>query len=151
MGSELTFAPGERHLLAEARRATLATTAADGSPRLVPICFAIHASAAILYSPLDDKPKRVADPHDLARVRDIAADPRVTVLVDRWDESWAHLAWIRCQGRASLLEPHGDQAVEHGLAVHGLRERYDQYAGHDLASRPMLRIEVSRVSSWGDL
>jgi hypothetical protein len=73
------------------------------------------------------------------------------VLVDRWDETWARLAWLRCDGRASLLEPAGDEATEHALAVGALRLRYAQYAGHDLSARPILRIDVSRVSSWGDL
>ena len=55
-------------------------------------------SAPVLYTPIDDKPKRSDDPMALARVRDILADPRVTVLVDRWDEDWTRLAWLRCDG-----------------------------------------------------
>ena len=53
----------------------------------------------ILYTPLDDKPKRTDDPLTLARVRDIAADPRVSILADRWDEDWTRLAWLRAEGR----------------------------------------------------
>src|SRR6476646_7035050 len=107
MGSEPTFTPGIRRLLDEARRATLATIAGDGRPRLVPVCFATHPAEAILSSPLDEKPKRVADPRALARVRDLAIDPRAAVLVDRWDEAWSRLAWVRCDGVASLLDPDG--------------------------------------------
>jgi PPOX class probable F420-dependent enzyme len=151
MGSELALTPADRRLLAEARRATLGTIAGDGSPRLVPICFVVHASAPILYSPLDDKPKRVADPRDLARVRDIVTDARVTVLVDRWDEDWSRLAWLRCEGLASLVEPVGDALAEHADAVRALRARYGQYLDHDLAARPMLRIDVTRASRWGAL
>lgn len=151
MRPELAFAPDERRLLESARRAVLATIASDGSPRLVPICFAIHASAAILYSPLDEKPKAHADPHRLARVRDIAADPRVSVLVDRWDETWTRLAWLRCSGRAAIVEPESDDPGEHAWAVGALRERYGQYADHALDVRPMLRIVVERTTSWGDL
>ena len=81
MGSELVFTPGERRLLMEARRAVLATIAPDGAARLVPICFAVHASDPIIWTPLDDKPKAIDDPRGLARARDVLADPRVTVLV----------------------------------------------------------------------
>ena len=150
MGSRLDLGRDARRFLAGARRATLGTIAADGVPRLVPICYAIHRTAPVLYSPLDEKPKRVGDVRELARVRDIARDPRVTVLVDRWDESWTRLAWLRCDGRASLIEPVGADAAEHALAVEGLRARYAQYVDHDLAARPMLRIVVARTSSWGE-
>ena len=53
--------------LAAARSAVLGTVTADGRPRLVPICFAFEAAEARLriWTPLDDKPKRVADPHAL--------------------------------------------------------------------------------------
>ena len=97
------------------------------------------------------KPKRVADPRALARVRDLAIDPRAAVLVDRWDEAWDRLAWVRCDGVAALLEPDRSGAAEHEAAVVLLRARYPQYADHDLAARPMLRIAISRVSSWGDV
>ena len=150
MGSQLDFGPDARRLLAEARRATLGTIAADGVPRLVPICYAVHATAPVMYSPLDEKPKRVAAVRELARVGDIARDPRVTVLVDRWDEDWARLAWLRCDGRATLIEAVGVDAVEHALAVEALRARYAQYADHDLGARPMLRIVVARTASWGE-
>ena len=155
MTSELALDPTTRHRLIEARRATLATIRPDGSPRLVPICYALHPTAAVLYSPLDEKSKRTGDPHALARVRDIARDPRVAVLVDRWDEDWAGLAWLRCDAVATLLEPGGEGGGEaegeRMSAIEALRRRYDQYADHDLESRPILRITIARTTAWGDL
>ncbi len=142
--------PADRALLAEARRAILATIAPDRMPRQVPICFAVHPTADVLYSALDEKPKRSTDPHDLARVRDLATDPRVSILVDRWDEDWSRLAWVRCHGRITLLEP-GAPDGEHARAVAGLRERYRIYQRHDLESRPILRINLERVIRWGDV
>jgi PPOX class probable F420-dependent enzyme len=97
----------------------------------------------------------------LARVRDVLRDPRVSVLVDRWDEDWTRLAWLRCHGTASLLEPGGDDAVarrrarpgggEHGPAVAALRAKYPQYGTHRLESRPLIRIAIERATSWGQL
>ncbi len=92
-----------RGFLGAARRAVLVTITPDGRPRPVPICFSLDPDRPILYTPIDDKPKRSSDPLALARVRDISADPRVTVLVDRWDEDWTRLAWLRAEGRATLL------------------------------------------------
>ncbi len=142
----------ERAFLAGARRAILATIAPDGRPRLVPICYVLDPVRPVLYTPLDDKPKRVTDPRRLARVGDLLADPRVSVLVDRWDEDWAGLAWLRCLGMASLLEPRaprGGGADDHGPAVTALRARHPQYAIHRLEARPLIRIAIERVTSWG--
>lgn len=151
MDSKLSLTPAERALLGEARRATLATVAPDGMPRLVPICFAVHPTEAALYSAVDEKAKRTADAHRLARIRDILADPRVSVLVDRWDEDWSRLAWLRCQGRATLLEFGAGADGERLAAIGALRERYPAYAGHDLEASPIVRIDIARTSAWGDL
>ena len=136
----------ERTFLATARRAVLGTIAPDGRPRLVPICFVLAADEPVLYSPLDEKPKRMADPLALARIRDIGADPRVTVLVDRWDEDWTRLAWLRCDARGSLRSP---SAAGHRDIVAALRAKYPPYETHRLEDRPLIRIEIERVTSWG--
>jgi PPOX class probable F420-dependent enzyme len=127
----------------------LATVARDGRPRLVPICFVVDETRPILYSPLDDKPKVSDDARELARVRDLLRDPRVSVLVDRWDEDWSALAWLRCHGTARLLEP--GEAPEHAETSEALRAKYPQYASHRLDSRPIIRIEIERSTSWGPL
>ena len=136
---------GQRDLLATARRATLATIDPRGRPRLVPICFVVvdDGGRTVLVSPLDEKPKAGADPLDLARVRDIAARPDVTVLVDRWSEDWTELAWLRCAGRAAIV-PVGDPAV-----IATLRAKHPQYTSHDLEHRPSIRIEIESVVGWG--
>ena len=137
-------------VLAASRRAVLATIAPTGRPRLVPITFAftLRNGSAVLYSALDQKPKAVMDPRDLARVRDILERPRVSVLVDLWDEDWTRLAWLRLDGRATLLEPTDVPAGEHAAAAELLRARYPQYAEMALEQRPMLRIDVERAVRW---
>ena len=152
----MTLTDAERVLLAEARRAVLATIARDGRPRLVPIAYAVapwpgQSEKPILYSALDEKPKSVDDPKKLARVRDITARNDVTVLVDRWDEDWTLLAWLRLDGTATLLEPTagGTETGRHRDAVRLLRDRYPQYADQRLEDRPVIRIEIARAVSWG--
>jgi PPOX class probable F420-dependent enzyme len=138
----------QRDFLVAARSATLATIDPDGRPRLVPICFVLDPASPVLYTPLDDKPKRTDDVLDLARVRDIAARPDVTILVDRWDEEWSRLAWLRCGGRAALVPP-----IEpgHAKAIVALRAKYPQYATHDIGSRPLIAVTIERATSWGAL
>jgi PPOX class probable F420-dependent enzyme len=116
----------------------------------VPIAYAFDDGACglVVYSALDEKRKTVADPRALARVSDIGPRPRVAVLVDHWEEDWAHLAWIRLEGTATLLEPTDTKDSEHARAVGLLRERYPQYATHNLEGRPVIRVAVERVSGW---
>jgi PPOX class probable F420-dependent enzyme len=147
MPSEPLLSTGQRAFLESARRAVLATIAPDGHPRLVPICFVVLGEPPILYTPIDDKPKRSDDPLALARIRDIQADARVTILVDHWDEDWTRLAWLRAEGRAALLDPGVTNG--HVEAVAALRAKYPQYATQRLGQRPLVRITLERVIGWG--
>jgi PPOX class probable F420-dependent enzyme len=148
MPSEPVLSAVQRAFIGERRRAVLATIAPDGRPRLVPICFSLDAERPILYTPIDDKPKRDDDPLALARVRDIRANPRVTVLVDRWDEDWTRLAWLRAEGSAEILGS-TTAGAEHAVAVAALRGRYPQYERHRLEERPIIRLTLERVTDWG--
>lgn len=150
------LSPAERSFVAAARRAILATIDPQGDPRLVPVCFVLAPEPdaigrPILHSPLDEKPKAVADPRDLARVQDLLVLPKVTVLVDRWSEDWERLGWVRLYGRGELLEPEERERAEHAAACAALREKYPQYATHRLEQRPVIRITIDRAKSWGDL
>jgi PPOX class probable F420-dependent enzyme len=141
----------QRAFLDDSRRATLATTAADGRARLVPICFVVLADASgfVVYSPIDEKPKTTADPRSLARVRDVLARPHATILVDRWSEDWSALAWLRLEVTASVLEPGSTMASdERAAAIGALREKYRQYADQRLEEALLLRLTVTRAVGW---
>ena len=141
----MVLSPEQRAFVETARTAVLATVAPDGAPRLVPICFVLDGDRIV--SALDEKPKQVDDPRDLARVRDILARPQVALLVHRWDEDWARLAWVRLHGTATLVEPGRIPLA----IVEELRARYPQYEDQAIDRRPMLSVVIDRVSSWGDL
>lgn len=135
----------ERKMLAEARIGRLATVDARGRPTMVPVCFAlIGQPEAVLVSVLDDKPKRVADAA-LARVRNIARNPDVALLVDHYEEDWTRLAFVQVRGQASLLMP---DDPDHGAAIAALREKYPQYRTMAIETRPVIRIADLRASSW---
>lgn len=147
--------------VATARHATLATVDPSGHPRLVPICFVLgepsdqHRPAGeverlVLYTAIDEKPKRSDDPMRLARVRDLLARPTATLLVDRWDEDWQRLAWARLDCRAEILGP-ADSPAERGRAIGALRGKYPQYRTHRLESRPLVRLTCKVGAAWGDL
>lgn len=126
-----------REAFARARVARLATLTPPGAPHIVPICFALDGD--VIYSAIDDKPKRTAD---LQRLRNISSDARATVLVDHYDDHWEQLWWVRADGRARVVSA-GEQAI----AL--LARRYEQYR-----TRPprgaMIVIDVERWSGWGN-
>jgi len=153
-------AAGIRPFVAAARRGTLATLDPKGQPRLVPICFVLDEPGGrspdrdeglVLYTAIDEKPKRSTDPLRLARVRDIVARPQTTILVDRWDEDWDRLAWVRVECRAEVLPTVESDAGERERAIAALRAKYPQYRAQRLESRPLIRLTCSVDATWGDL
>ena len=124
------------------RVARLATVDERGRPHVVPVVFAYAEDR--LYTPIDLKPKTAA-PHRLRRVRNIAGNPQVQVLLDSYDEDWAKLGYVQLRGSAALLED-GD---EHRHAPGLLERKYEQYAALPLHGRPVIKVMIEDVVSWG--
>lgn len=127
-----------RELFASAAVGRLATVGADGAPHLVPVCFAVVGD--VVYSAVDDKPKRTTD---LARLANIAAEPRVALLVDHYEGDWTRLWWARADGHARVLTA----ADERAQALEALAAAYTQYADRPPPG-PVIGIEVQRWSGW---
>lgn len=141
----MAFSEAERQYLRATRLGRLATADSAGRPHVVPVCFAVVG--ADLVTPLDEKPKQ-AEPGRLRRVRDIEENPRVAMVCDHWREDWSELGWLQVRGTASLLAA---GRPDHNEAVGALRDKYEQYADHRLEDRPVIRLEVGSVVSWGQL
>ena len=125
------------------RVARLGTADAAGQPLVVPICYAFDGRHC--YSAIDAKPKRRA-PGQLQRVKNIRENPRVSVLVDHYEEEWGRLRYVIVQGRADLLME-GD---EFAYAVDLLLEKYAQYRALSLDRRSGLVVKITpeRVIQW---
>jgi len=123
-----------RAILDEARRATLATVAPDGEPRLVPVTFAIRG--AEIVTAIDAKPKSTVE---LARLDYVRARGRATFLADRWDEDWTRLGWVMIRGDARI-----DEA---GSAAAALRARYAQLETIP-ADGPVIAIAPTSLRWW---
>jgi len=113
--------PDAADFIAAGRVARLGTADRAGRPFVVPVCYAFDGT--YWYSAIDDKPKR-AGGRTLKRVRNIEENPRVSVLIDHWDEDWRRLRYVLIQGRAQLLPP----GPEHARALDLLAQKYQQYA-----------------------
>ena len=134
----------ERQFLAHQRVAHLATADGRAIPHVVPVCFAIVEHT--LYITIDEKPKRIPS-FGLKRLRNIAENPAVAVVVDRYDEDWARLGWVMLRGRAEILS----EGTEHDKAQALLRSRYPQLGAMHIEQCPVIAVRIERTTSWGNL
>ena len=104
----------------------------------MPICYALDGQ--VLYFAVDAKPKRTTN---LQRLRNIAANPVVSILVDHYEDDWNGLWWVRLDGQARVV---ADQA-EAQRAVELLAARYSQYRVTPPAG-PVVAIAIEDVTGW---
>jgi PPOX class probable F420-dependent enzyme len=128
-------------LLGDARVGRLATADAAGRPLVIPVCYAFDG--ACCYSAVDAKPKRT---RELRRLKNIAANPHVSLVVDVWDEDWSKLCWVIVEGRADVLTG-GD---EFARAIDLLVAKYPQYRAMGLARTQgaVIALTPTRVLAW---
>jgi PPOX class probable F420-dependent enzyme len=130
------------HWLTVAPVARLATADGSGAPHVIPVCYAFDGR--FLFSVLDQKPKS-AELIRLRRVRNIQANPQVSLVVDHYEEDWSRLGYILVLGKAELLL----EGEEHDGAVRLLRRKYVQYRAMDLEANPVIKITPHRAVCWG--
>jgi PPOX class probable F420-dependent enzyme len=121
-------------LLSSARVARLGLLDERDLPRVLPVTFAIFEGA--VWSAIDHKPKRAGEP---ARVRRLRRWPEGALLVDRYDDDWARLAWVELRGPVTIHTL--------GPAVEALARRYEQYRDKP-PQGPLLRLEVRDAVWW---
>jgi len=122
---------------AAARVAVLGTVSPSGAPHLVPVTFVVDGDT--VWTAVDDKPKRAGQP--LRRHVNIRADPRVSLLVQHWDEDWTDLWWVRADGVAAITDRVTDRVADL------LRRKYRQYERVGIAG-PAIAVTVQRFRGW---
>lgn len=111
---------------------------AGGRPHLVPICFALDEQT--LYFAVDSKPKQTTN---LKRLRNIAANPAVSILVDHYDPDWNRLWWVRLDGDARVVT----EESEMDNALRLLGARYSQYRAMAPAG-PLVAVDIAGMTGW---
>ena len=138
----LHLTPAVSRFVRAARVAHLATADAGGQPLVIPICFVFDGKE--FFSPIDEKPKRTTR---LKRLRNIAENPQVSLIIDHYEEDWRRLAYVLVSGRARVLL----RGERHKRAVELLRKKYLQYRRMAIHERPMIVITPKRLTSWGNI
>lgn len=131
-----------RERFGASRVAHLATVGSRKQPHLVPITFVLGngpSGDAVCFA-IDAKAKST---RELKRLQNIASNPKVSVLVDFYDDDWRHLWWVRADGVARIVEGGPTFAV----AVQGLAAKYQQYVDEPPAG-PVVLIDVDYWQSW---
>ena len=115
-----------------------------GAPHNVPLCYWFDGER--IYFAIDEKPKRQTG-LALKRMRNIAENPRVAVVIDHYEEDWSQLAYVMIRGHARVVE----DAEEYLLAMRHLRDKYLQYRGMSMTpeKNPIVKIEPESVHAWG--
>ena len=128
-------------LLRDARVGRLATADASGRPLVVPVCYAFDGARC--YSAVDAKPKTT---RNLRRLKNIAANPHVSLVVDVWDEDWSKLCWVIVEGGAEVLTT----GAEFTRAIDQLVAKYPQYRamGLERTEGAVIRLAAERVLAW---
>ena len=136
--------PHVREFVAAARLAHLATADASGAPHNVPLCYWFDGDH--IYFAIDEKPKRQAG-LALKRMRNIAENPRVAVVIDHYEEDWSQLAYVLIRGHARVVE----DPEEYLVALRHLRDKYLLYRGMSMTpeKNPIVKIEPESVHAWG--
>jgi PPOX class probable F420-dependent enzyme len=130
--------------LSSATVAHLATVSSEGRPHVVPIVFAVEGET--LYFAVDAKPKKTID---LQRLKNIAANPEISVLVDHYEDDWSKLWWVRVDGTARVVVD--IEKADHAIDL--LANKYEQHA-RARPDGPVVAIHIDRVTGWsgvGDL
>lgn len=122
----------------DARVARLATVDESGRPHLVPVTFALDGDLA--YIAVDHKPKTT---RNLKRLRNIDANPQVSLLVDAYAEDWSQLWWIRADGTATVLRDPATFTEPLRL----LAAKYPQYQANPIQG-PIIRIQITHWANW---
>ena len=128
-----------RRRFAAATVARLATIRPDGRPHLVPVTFVVVDDRVEMS--VDAKPKRAMN---VERLRNLEANPEVTMLVDHYADDWSELWWVRADGDARLV----GSATEREAIVERLLAKYPQYGSVPREFGATMVVDVARWSGW---
>jgi PPOX class probable F420-dependent enzyme len=134
-------------LIESARIGRLATASSNLQPYLTPVVFVIEQDT--IFIPLDDKPKTTAT-EQLKRAKNIRENPRVSLLVDHYEENWKNLWFVMLIGRATLLYQNGKHQTtnENMNRIQSmLVEKYSQYTKIGIG-KLYIKIKIDKTIYW---
>ena len=120
-----------------ARVARMATAGADGRLHNVPISPVLEAGSLLIATDTTSR-----------KVRNLEANPRVTLVFDEYSEMWDLLRGVVIEGSVRIVSDGDDFTRARGL----LYEKYRQYevdSPIEPETSVILAVTPERVTSWG--
>jgi len=129
-------------LIKRAKVARLATVDQKSHPYVVPVVFVFHKNA--FFIPLDEKTKSV-NPKKLKRVKNIARNPNVTLLIDRYQNDWKKLFFLMIHGKATVVDSKNSKIMNkvHELLI----SKYPQYKKIGVGNS-CIKITPHGITHW---
>lgn len=131
------LSPAQARLLAGERVSRVATAGPGGIPHVVPVCHVLRGGRIYFASGRAGR-----------KMRNLRANPRVTLVVDVYSEDWSRLAGVMVQGRARLVAGGPEFRRVRDL----LYAKYPQYR-REAALAPsdsvVIELRPTHLFSWG--
>ena len=131
------LSPKAAKLIAHERVCRVATAGADGRPHLAPVCQVLAGQKIYFGSSNTGR-----------KVKNLRANPRLSLTVDIYSEDWRHIKGVTVQGKARLIA----RGPEFARARARLYAKYLQYRS-DAALSPsdslIVEVTPTRVYAWG--
>jgi coenzyme F420-0:L-glutamate ligase/coenzyme F420-1:gamma-L-glutamate ligase len=134
-------------IIKSARIGHLATASSNLQPYLTPVVFIILQNRILI--PLDNKPKTI-DVKELRRVKNIEENPKVSFLVDHYDEDWTNLWFVMIIGNATLVQLNGkiERKMKEMTKIHNMfLKKYSQYTKIGTGN-VYIKLVIEKTTYW---
>ena len=123
-----------RRFVIEAPICRMATVDPAGFPHVVPLCHVFDGRRNVYV----DVGKKSAN------ARNIEANPKVEVVIDKYDDDWSQLRGVLLRCRAQRA---GEEEEKQAWAL--IRQKFPQYKSIGWEPRMTLTLEIESWTSWG--
>jgi PPOX class probable F420-dependent enzyme len=126
----------EREFLISQRVARIATITGRGNAHVVPICYAVDDRNIYFATDLESK-----------KIRNVALNKKVSIIVDEYSEDWSGLKGLLIYGEAEILK----SGEDYGLGRDLLYKKYPQYKDFPIeeGNTAVIKVKSSKIISWG--
>ena len=134
-------------LITSARIGHLTTASSNLQPYVTPVVFIQQQNN--IFVPLDNKPKTISV-KELKRVKNIEENPKVSYVVDHYEEDWTNLWFVMIIGCATLVEMNGrtEKSRKEIRKIHTkFLKKYSQYTKLSIG-RIYIKIKIDKTIYW---
>jgi len=115
----------------------VATSGAAGMPHAVPVCHALSGGKIVFGSGDNGR-----------KVKNLAENPQVTVVVDAYSDTWSLLRGVMIQGRAKVYE-RGPRFRRGRDLLYRKYPQYPREAALSPADSVIVEVTPTHVFAWG--